>query len=1183
MTDNDKTVGVRRRNSGDGSTDTHATGRADRHSNSTDTHATGRADRNTAQSDSHATGRADRGASDSASQSGAPRPFEQNTGGNRLRSDIVRQVEQSDSKSWPDEFQLDGVTYRNEGILSDSSGEAIVFTVSHGNRRFALKIYYYDPDHRPNHRILEKIRSLSDSGLLVNIVSHGQWTNPNDSGPALDYELMDYCEGGSLDGVVLAGNEQALAEVAVRMASAIDFLAKHGILHRDIKPANFFYADKERTRVVLADFGISAECPEGGYVRIDEMRSPVYAAPEFYTNVPGEPAEVGVESDFFSLGVSLLCLWMGKDRFTADERGLLRDKLREKLPVPTDMSPRMADLIKSLTRLKMTDRATFDDIRRWARGESLSPVADRTHSDFRIVFNSARNLIAHSPEQLAQLLLDDKALGKKYLYSGRVVSWLEAVEYNELAVNIEDIVKKLYPRNEDAGLMSTVYLLNPAADYVAPDGTHMSNPAEIARHVFINSNTMGDEVLNPDSNLMIYLRALKLDKTVKALREYADSKALREGSLPAFKASFYLNVLLNKEAPLPVSTGDSDWEMVYDIDRLVEVLHRDKYINLINTELIESPGFIVWLSYRRPELAGKVRMLHDSVSDDEDSEYFRSNTAYRIIYEIAPEAGVFFSTDPDDPDRVYDIRQIGHYLNQRLTNMSLGRETFKDFMGLFDYMNENAFGDYLRARGEAYRTFLGWNRYCMDCDSEENRSKAGPYDIVIGAYRSVAGFLQGAPTYTLDGREITEPDQLKQFAPETVAKAMGGEVRYMPSGNDNPVAWLDAWLTVFYQENPALDLSDTFTYEKQTARYTEFIGSLVPEDYYFKRYRKALRKIDRAAGRLRKSERKVNLKRNIILVAGLLPTLAILIGSWLVDRPTGNPVSGHFIATWGIIALGVWIAFGFAFSFGSGILPAIGGGLIAAAVAWAGFAWFPGILYVVVGLAVAAMAVVAMIYLFQRERIDTGGVEIRGDEFEYRQLDALYFAYRQKDESLDTVVTQYSRLQRQGDRTTRENIGFVGGLWLPIVWMIFVLWFYASPQLSRSNTWDIPPGTAKVEPGRWALGRWEAVYASGSTRIVCNVDSLVDGKQAFGTMELAGQAPVAAHGTVSSYHDSIPDKLFFNVVDAGLQKKSLEAQYDRQKDEFTGYYYDRRGIMHQLVFKRVPYSKPAVAEADKAN
>ncbi|MDE6286625.1 MAG: protein kinase, partial [Muribaculaceae bacterium] len=59
----------------------------------------------------------------------------------------------------------------------------------------------------------------------------------------------------------MQGDEKAVAEVAVRMASAIDFLAKHGIIHRDIKPGNFFYADKEKTQIVLADFGISMECP----------------------------------------------------------------------------------------------------------------------------------------------------------------------------------------------------------------------------------------------------------------------------------------------------------------------------------------------------------------------------------------------------------------------------------------------------------------------------------------------------------------------------------------------------------------------------------------------------------------------------------------------------------------------------------------------------------------------------------------------------------------------------------------------------------------------------------------------------------------------------------------------------------------------------------------------------------
>lgn len=1167
MADNDKTIGARnRRTETDNSnhTDVHATGKAVR--GNTDVHATGKAVRSNA--DVHSTGKAARRQAQPGGESLSP--FEQK-GDSTLRNRISQRTATASNTGWPDSFELEGKTYKNEGVLSASSGEAIVFTVSRGGKRYALKVYYYDPDHHPNHKVLEKIRQLGGSGLLVNIVSHGEWSNPNRPGEKNDYELMDFCEGGSLDGVVLHGDEKALTAVAVRMASAIDFLAKHGILHRDIKPANFFYADKAKTQIVLADFGISVECPEGEYVKIDEMRSPVYAAPEFYTNVPGEPAEVGVESDYFSLGVSLLCLWMGKEKLAANESQLLRSKLNETLPMPKDMSAHTTSLIKALTRLKMNDRATFDDIKRWAKGETLDASESAVNSDFHVIFNSAKNQVANSPAELARLLTEDKTLGKKYIYSGRVTRWLEETGRNELAVNVEEIVEKIYPKNQDAGLMATAYLLDPAMDYVAPDGTHFSDPAKIAIYLFDHCSEMGSEVLNMESNLMVYLRALKMDKLVSAIRTYlkSDKFGYFDKMHKDFVITYYLCVLLNDDVPLPLSVGVNEWEYVHTLEELTDVFNREGMIDSYNTAMLQSQAFIVWLSYRKPELAGKVRMLHDNASNDEESEYYHSNEAERILYELDPRMGLNFITDEDDPERIYTIEQVGEYLNQRLNDMCLGKEDGEEFEILFAGMDVIDVGHYLRARGEHYRTFLSWNRFCMDVENEDNAQKAGPYDLVIGAYKSVTGFLGHAPSYPLGNELITSPEQLKNLPREQVATALGGKEEEMPAGEGKPVAWLDAWLTVFFQENPKLDLSKQFTYEKETAKYIEFIGSLAPQNHYYQRYRKAISRVDKAAHKLKKSDKSVKRKRIFFLALGALPTLIALIGSWFMDYPAGNPVSGHFFATFAICTLALLIS-GWGFAGGAAIIPSLIGGLITAGIAYAGFEWFPTVLYLLGGAVLLIGGVAAPIHLFKREKVDIGGKKIRGDEFEYRQLDALYFAYRQEDDSLDNVVMKYSEMQRGEDKVTRDNISFVGWMWAPIAWMIFLLWYFATPQISGNNAWAPEAGAEKAIPGQWVLGKWEAKYAGGSTRIICNIDSVEGGKHIYGTMIIAGQSPVKARGTVSSKQDTLPEQFRFYPEEGGGMKQCIDAEYSRNEKQMQGYYTDRKGIMHQIVFTSTP-------------
>ena len=1189
MADEDKTIG-RRRNNSENLQDVHSTGRAPgrRNNEETDVHSTGRAPSRgkTEDVDVHSTGKANRrGETDKGHSTGKAKrptdetndnidlkPFEQKNSVNITGN--TSNVAATGKMKWPDIFVLEGKKYKNEGILSDSSGEAIVFTVTRDGKKFALKLYYYDPDHRPNHKILEKIRQLGGSGLLVPIVSHGEWNNPDLPGEKNDYELMEFCEGGSLDGVILEGDEKALTEVAVKMGAAIDFLAKHGILHRDIKPANFFYKDKARSQIVLADFGISVECPEGGFVKIDEMRSPVYAAPEFYTNVPGEPAEVGVESDYFSLGVALLCLWMGKAKLTANESKLLRAKLNETLPMPSDMSHHMVSLLKALTRLKMKDRANFEDIKRWVKGEDLDNEGQgEVNSDFHVVFNSAKNQVAHSPAELAHYLLEDKVLGKKYLYSGRVTKWLEETGRNEIAVNVEEVVEKIYSRNQEAGLMTVVYMLDPAMDYVSPDGTHMTDPAEISKYTLNHIKEMKSEVLEDDTNLKIYFKALKLDKVLDQLDDYLidDNFDTGDYELNAYLAAYYLAEQFN-DLPLPIKVH-GNFKFASNIEELYEYIREGGgYVKDINEAMLRSPGFVLWLAYKNPALAGKIRKLIDSSNDDIESIYYNSKSPFRILYELDPNADIDFNTDVDDENRVYTIQQVGEYLSEILTDCQTGEDDAGMLVAFFEDMEGSYVGDYLRARGEAYFNFLNWNRYCMDVESEENIQKAGPYDTVIGAYKSVAGFLGHAPTYTLDGKVIDSPDQLKNFPKDVVAKALGGDKNEMPTGDGTPVAWLDAWLTVFFQENPKLDLSKKFTYEKETAKYIEFISKLDPKDFYAQRYNKAIKQIDNASKKLEKSDKKVKRNRIFFLLLAGIPTLLILGLSWFFAIPEVNPISGNFFSTWFICFVALAICAGILFeSFFGSLIPGAICGLIVAGIAWCGFAWFPSVLYFIVGALILGGGIIAVAALFKRDKVDTGGKVISGNMFEYRQLDALYFTFRDTDEqNVENAITLYSQQQRSYDKETRMDMASVGWFWAAPVWMIFLLWFFATPELSGHYSWVYDRvGAEKVVPGRWVLGTWEFKIGTG-TRIVCNIDSVENGKDIYGSIKIGSQAPVAAVGHISSKHDTIPESFSFRVETGAYNKQNLDATYNSRKKEWTGLYYDRKTIGNDVTFIKTP-------------
>lgn len=749
-------------------------------------------------------------------------------------------------------------------------------------------------------------------------------------------------------------------------------------------------------------------------------------------------------------------------------------------------------------------------------------------------------------------------------------------------------------------------------EYTDPTGQTYSDLKELASGVLSNYTDMEDEILEQDSDLKKFLRACGLDDTVNLINNYSkcDLPFYDDGSdairrLRAFMSAYYLAILLDPDLNFPVWTEDG-WDFVSTVDELLAKLSIGAFDNPmplspINQVVLNNPALIVWLATIDSSLADRIQQLYDNCSEDLESIYYNSTSAYRIAYELNPEADLFFNTDKNSPERCYTIPQIGEFLNRRLNLMALNKVDQDAFIGEFDTMETFPIGDFCRARGEKYMDLIFLNMRCMDYENEENTSKVFPYDMVIGAYKTVACFLGHAPSYPIDDSIVTSPEQLKHYPKDGIESLMnpqdsktnasrlleqlansnktGGPESSkckLPDGSGKPMPWLYAWLSIFYQENPKLHVENIGTYEQEVNKYTEFIGKVVPKDYYYQRYHRAINTIDKAAGNLRKSNLSVKAGLFVSLLLGGIPTILVLLFSWLYDYPVGNPIHGHFItaATICSIACIASLCFG---TFGSGKLFISGllAGILCAALAWAGFKWAPSMLYFIAGFALLAgfiFASIALVKCVKGHRVNTDGVEINPRKFDSRQLEALYFAYRETSQYVECPVTRYSSRQRDFNRSAIKDIIAISFLWIPLVWMICVLWILVTPELSGSHTWhDETANTEKIVPGQWATGRWVAKYAGGHTRIVCNIDSVVNGKEIYGTMEIAGQAPVNAKGIIKSENDTVPQSFSFHPVeDFSPSKQEIDAEYSKSDKTMSGYYYDRKGIMHQIIFLSTP-------------
>ncbi len=140
-------------------------------------------------------------------------------------------------------------------------------------------------------------------------------------------------------------------ELAMQMATALDYAHAHGVVHHDIKPENIMLADGWR-QAKIADFGIAERRglqPAGAEAPSQVGGTPAYMAPE---HLRGEPTDA--RSDLFSLGVVMYWLLTGKLPWneTADVPRLLEERQQHPLPPlePLDAATPaiLADIVHTL-------------------------------------------------------------------------------------------------------------------------------------------------------------------------------------------------------------------------------------------------------------------------------------------------------------------------------------------------------------------------------------------------------------------------------------------------------------------------------------------------------------------------------------------------------------------------------------------------------------------------------------------------------------------------------------------------------------------------------------------------------------------------------------------------------------------------------------------------------------------
>lgn len=323
-----------------------------------------------------------------------------------------------------------------------------------------LKVYKHGSGFNAN--VLKLVKRMRGMGQVVDLYDYGIMDY---EGEQRQFELMEHCPGGAVSGIDLKGNKDAILAIVRKVAEALDACHRMGFIHKDVKPANILVRDKSTWGCVLCDFGI-ADILDHGKVTTQQSRTPIYAAPEVYEHTVtienSTYCELTPAADFYSLGMTILCLWYGESAFRNKEAALAMQKVHNGIVVPSDIPDPLYTITRGLLVKDPAHRWGLKEINDFLDGKTVEVYNEASHGGLNIIFNSRKQQIAHSPEELAAFMVEDKDLAIKYLYSGKISKWLEHIP--ELQIEIENIIEKDFPNNQKMGLLATIHTLNPFYD-----------------------------------------------------------------------------------------------------------------------------------------------------------------------------------------------------------------------------------------------------------------------------------------------------------------------------------------------------------------------------------------------------------------------------------------------------------------------------------------------------------------------------------------------------------------------------------------------------------------------------------------------------------------------------------------------------------------------------------------------